>query len=193
MLTPSPSTPKTNPSSLRVQRNDFGLNHSSTVDSGLLLFNWSATRRPCAPPLIPCITALPFMEWLTEVTVVGDIWPVICNDRERRMAFSLCWFISSVTHLPEKDLSREGDMDSVPGKTPWQNNFRCSYIDSIIYSIIIYSIIAVEHLLLCSCLTPWRYMTGQSRKNPWPHGASILPGETENKSKDKWTWDCVIW
>ena len=82
--------------------------------------------------------------------------------------------------VPEKDLSREGDMDSVPGKTPWQNNFRCSYIDSIIYSII-----AVEQLLLCSCLRLWRYMTGQSRKNPWPHGASILLGETENKSKDK--------
>lgn len=54
---------------------------SSIMGSGLL-FNCSALRKPCVPSLISCITGLPSTEWFTGVTVVEDIWLIICM-RER--------------------------------------------------------------------------------------------------------------
>lgn len=81
------------------------------------------------------------MEWFTGVTVVEAIWPVICTI-DKWLSPSIDLFIPSHT-IPEKDLSKEGDMNFAPRRIPWQNSFDSSYIDSFIYLIII-----MEYLLL---------------------------------------------
>lgn len=56
------------------------------------------------------------MQWFTEVTVVEDMWPVICMiEKDKWLSPSVDLFILSHT-IPEKDLSREGDVDLAPEK-----------------------------------------------------------------------------
>lgn len=81
------------------------------------------------------------MEGFTRVTVVEDIWPVICMVEKDE-------WLAPCIDLLEKDLSGEGVMDFAPRNSPWQNNLGYPYIDSMGYSIII----TLERVHLCSCL-----------------------------------------
>lgn len=130
------------------------------MDSELLLFNCPAPRRPCVPSLISCITALPSIEWFTGVTVVEDIWPVICMiEKDKWLSPIIDLFMLSRT-IPEKDFIREGDMDSPPppgkflGKT------------TLIVHALLENFFLSTFCLLGNCSRQWRRINEQRRQNP---------------------------
>lgn len=124
-------------------------------------------------PKSPC-HCFALMGWFT-----GSQWLTIFGQTsawiEKDGCLSSIGFISSVAHHLQRIKAEKVTWIFVPRKSSGQNNLGCFYIDSTIYSII-----AVEHLLLCSCLRPCRSMGGQSRWNPWSRRAYILLGETES-------------
>lgn len=117
LLTPAPRTEKQIPlpsSHRELKGMTLDLISSSVMDSGLLLFNCSVPRRPCVPSLISCISALPSTERFTGVTMVEDIWPIICmTEKDKWLSPFIHLFILSPT-IPEKDWIREGGRDSSP-------------------------------------------------------------------------------
>ena len=157
------------------------------TDSGLLMFNRSAAQEASCSFLIPCITALPFTGWFTRSQWLAIFGQTSAWSRKMDGFFPPLIYFFCRPSSPKGIKAEKVTWIFVPRKSSGQNNLGCFYIDSTIYSII-----AVEHLLLCSCLRPCRSMAGQSRWNPWSHRAYILQGETESKSKDKWTWECMI-
>ena len=158
--------------------NDFGLYHSSVIDSGLLLFNLSAAQEALCSfshSLHHCFALYGMVHW----GHCGGSY-LASHLHDRQMAFSLYWFIYSITYHPRKGFKQRRWHEFCPQENSLAKQF-WFFIHWFIYLLDnYYGVPTAGHWP-----RHWRYMNGQSRQSLWHHGAYILVGETENKPVDK--------